>query len=318
MVNQQDATGDFFGESALIQLADSLFDTSMMPAGRKYADVDTLRPGNCYIMPLPDDSVAETSADYDLLTLTCHTFFASRNPLLTTDLPFRSYGVAGDPVPYSVRADNMLNILLLFCFVLFIVSLAHSRNFLARQLKDFFWPLHHDDMEGETGGGMRFTLFLSLVNALVLAISSYLLLTDTVTANIILQAGIGLVGVIFAVFVSYYCVKWMVGAIVNLVFFGVKKNLQWMTLQLQVSALEGVLLFPMLALQIYFDFSNENALFYIGGVLFLNKIITFYKSFKIFFQGNGLYSQTFLYFCALEIAPLLAFGGAGLAIIDLI
>ena len=69
-------------------------------------------------------------------------------------------------------------------------------------------------------------------------------------------------------------------------------------------------------LQIYFDFSTENALIYIGFVLFLNKILTFYKAYQIFFRGNGLYLQTFLYFCTLEIAPMLALGGAGLAIID--
>ena len=90
-----------------------------------------------------------------------------------------------------------------------------------------------------------------------------------------------------------------------------------MALQLQVAALQGVLLFPMLTLQIYFDFSAENSIIYISVVLFLNKILTFYKSFQIFFKGNGLYLQTFLYFCALEIVPLLAFGGFGLTIIDL-
>ena len=318
MAAQQDTTATFYSESALFQLADSLFDVPAVTAAAKHGAPDTLRPGKCYIMPLPGDSAKADEQCYDLLALERQTFFTPNDTLLPADAPFRSYGVAGDPVPYTVRADNMITLLLLFSFVLFIVSLAHSKHFLARQLKDFFWPLHHDNNDDEAGGGMRFVAFLALVNVLVLAISSYLLVTESLNDNIGVQAGIGLVGAFFAVFVCYYCLKWAAGALVNTVFFGTKKNLQWIVLQLQVSALEGVLLFPMLALQIYFDFSNENALFYIALVLFLNKIITFYKSFKIFFQGNGLYLQTFLYFCALEIAPLLAFGGAGLAIIDLI
>ena len=317
MVAQQDATETLFNESALFQMADSLLDMTTTTTGKAYVSVDTLHPGNCYIMPVPDDSLAKEPVDYDLLTLTRQTFFTGKDSLLPTDLPFHSYGVAGDPVPYTVRTDNMLTILLLFCFVLFIVSLAHSKNFLIRQLKDFFWQQYYDN-DSETSSELRFMVFLSFVNVLVLAISSYLLVTDAIASSFNMQAGLALVGVIFAVFVCYYFLKWTVGSIVNMVFFGVKKNLLWMRLQLQVSALECVLLFPMLALQIYFDFSNENALFYIGVVLFLNKIITFYKSFIIFFQGNGLYLQTFLYFCALEIAPLLAFCGAGLAIIDLI
>jgi hypothetical protein len=253
-----------------------------------------------------------------LIELMGHTFFTDKDSTLRTDIPYRSYGVAGDPVPYSVRTDNTITILLLLCFVVFIVSLARTKHYIVTQAKEFFSHHSTDDDRHDTGGEMHFLMFLSIVDALVLAISTSLLATDFVGGRLFLNADVWLIAGMFAAFVAYFCLKWMVGSMVNIVFFGVKKNLQWMTMQLQVTALEGVLLFPMLTLQIYFDFSSENAIIFICFVLFLNKIITFYKSFQIFFQGNGLYLQTFLYFCALEIAPLLAFCGAGLAIMDLI
>lgn len=297
-------------EDALLQLHPKVW--------KGYVKADTLHPGECYIMPFPEDSVRELVIGPDLQEIARNKFFTERDYLQPTTLPYRSLGVAGDPVPYTVRADNSLTILLLFCFVLFIVSLAHSKHILAKHLKDFFWPTGYDHDSNESGGELRFMVFLSLVNALVLAISSYLLTTDIVGPNAIAGSGVMLIGVLFASFTAYYCLKWLVATIVNLTFFGVKKSLQWMTLQLQVTALQGVLLFPILALQIYFDFSTKNALLYIGIVLFLNKILTFYKSYQIFFRGNGLYLQTFLYFCSLEIAPMLALGGAGLTIIDTI
>jgi len=227
-------------------------------------------------------------------------------------------GMAGSPVPYRLRNDSLLTILLLLCFVFFIVSLARSKPFLARQLRNFLRKpgLSHDT--GESGGEIGILVFLSVVNAMVLAIATSLLLSDIFAKNILMQEGIAFIAAVFAGFMLYYCMKWAVGSFVNIVFFGVKKNLQWMALQLQVSAYDGVLLFPIIALLVYFDLSVENAIIYIVVVLFLNKIITFYKSYQIFFQGNGLYMQTFLYFCALEIVPLLAFGCAWLAIIDLI
>ena len=317
MVAQQDSLETAYGELSALLAEDSL---PVVPtvAWKGYTTVDTLHPGECYIMPFPDDSLEEETACIDLPAMLERTYFSQRDPLLPTGLPYRSMGVVGTPVPYTVRADNTLTILLLLCFVMFIVSVAHSKHFLLKQLKDFFWFSQPANAGSEGSGELRFMVFLSLVNVLVLSVSSYLLATDSVAQAIVARAGVTFVAISFAAFTAYFFLKWMAGTLVNTVFFGVKKNLQWMTLQLQVAALQGVLLFPMLALQIYFDFSGENAIIYICFVLFLNKILTFYKTFQIFFQGNGLYLQTFLYFCALEIAPLLAFYGAGLAIIDFV
>ena len=318
IIAPQDAQESLYDEFSAQLLEDAL--TELHPKVWKgYVQADTLRPGECYIMPFPEDSVPENILGDDLQDIVSNTFFTEKNPDLPTNLPYRSDGVAGDPVPYTVRGDNSLTILLLLCFVLFVVSLAHSKHFLAKQLKDFFWPAANDHYDGsESSGELRFMVFLSLVNALVLAISTYLLSSNAIDQKVIESTGVMLIAIFFASFTSYYCLKWLVASIVNLTFFGGKKSLQWMTLQLQVTALEGVLLFPVLALQIYFDFSAENALIYIGLVLFLNKILIFYKAYQIFFKGNGLYLQTFLYFCSLEIAPMLALCGAGLAIIDTI
>ena len=317
MVAQQDSIETAYGEFSALIAEDSLLGVPTV-SWRGYTSVDTLRPGECYIMPFPEDSLTDGSLGIDLPAMLENTYFSQRDSLLPTGLPYRSMGVVGTPVPYTVRADNTLTILLLLCFVLFIVSLAHSKHFLLKQLKGFFWFTQPANAGSEGSGELRFMTFLSLVNVLVLSISSYLLATNSVSQPIVARAGVTFVAILFAAFTAYFFLKWMVGTLVNTVFFGVKKNLQWIILQLQVAALQGVLLFPMLALQIYFDFSGKSAIIYICFVLFLNKILTFYKTFQIFFQGNGLYLQTFLYFCALEIAPLLAFYGAGLAIIDFV
>ena len=243
-------------------------------------------------------------------------YFVQRDSTLRTDLPYRSYGVAGDPVPYTVRNDNSITILLIVCFVLFVVSVSHSQRFIVRQLKNFVYVSHSSDSTAETGGELWFQVFLAMVNCLVLAIGSYLFAADIVAGDFTTGIDVILIAVFFAIFLVFFCCRWLVGTIVNIVFFGVKKNLQWIKAQLLVTALEGVMLYPMLLLLVYFDFSSENAIYYFVFVLVLNKILTFYRSWLIFFKQNGLFLQNILYFCALEIAPLLAFGGAWLAVID--
>jgi len=49
----------------------------------------------------------------------------------------------------------------------------------------------------------------------------------------------------------------------------------------------------------------------------LVKILTFYKSYIIFFKQKRYFLQIILYFCALEIVPLFALWGGLLSIVDL-
>jgi hypothetical protein len=101
---------------------------------------------------------------------------------------------------------------------------------------------------------------------------------------------------------------------VNLVFFDHKRNKQYFLTLLFLYSLEGVLLYPIVALLTFFDISAQSVAYYTISVVILVKILTFYKCFVIFFRQNGLYLQIILYFCALEIIPLFALWG-GLAVI---
>ena len=78
---------------------------------------------------------------------------------------------------------------------------------------------------------------------------------------------------------------------------------------------EGVLLFPVVMLLTYFNLSLDAAIIYALIVVGLVKILSFYKSYIIFFRGNGSFLQIFLYFCALEVVPLFALWG-GLVLIS--
>lgn len=94
-----------------------------------------------------------------------------------------------------------------------------------------------------------------------------------------------------------------------------EKNEQWLKAYLFLLSCEGVLLFPVVMLLSYFDLSLQVAVIYTIIVLVLVKILSFYKSYLIFFKRNGLFLQIILYFCALEVVPLSALWG-GLVLIS--
>jgi hypothetical protein len=107
--------------------------------------------------------------------------------------------------------------------------------------------------------------------------------------------------------VGYFTVKWWLYTFVNTVFFGSKKNKHWLKTKLFISSMEGVVFLPVLLLQAYFDITEKNVVIYFVVVLIFVKILTFFKCYVAFFRRNVVKLQIILYFCALEMVPLIAF-----------
>ena len=197
-----------------------------------------------------------------------------------------------------------------------VVSIAHSQHFIERQLKDFFYVPHNDTNISETSGELRFQLFLVLLACLLEAIGTYQFTKYYIADTFVLDSEFMLVTILFGIFIGYHALKWTLYAVVNGVFFGSQQNVQWQKLLLFITASFGVMLFPVVMLVIYFELSLQNALIYLGFVFILTKFLTFYKSWSIFFRQNDLFLQNILYFCTLEIIPVLTLASGILVLID--
>lgn len=220
-------------------------------------------------------------------------------------------GVAGDPVPYTVRGDDLITGLLLTCMVLVAVSMAKSRRFITRQLKTFVYiPRDSETSITETSSEVRFQLFLVLQTCLQFSIFQYFYTQHYIGDTFILESQYLLIAIFFGMFTAYFIAKGLLYTAVNSVFFGSRKNMQWLKSQLFVTSTEGLLLFPVILLQVYFDLPIQNTVIYFLIVLIFVKSLTFYKCLFIFFRHTGRFLQIILYFCALEIMPIAAFWGA--------
>lgn len=278
---------------------------------------DSLPESPVAIDTMATGSVAKES--YHLKDWADRGFFDSMDSLGTQNVQrANALGVAGEQLSYTVRSDSAISILLLACFVVFVLSTSRSIGFLTRQLKAFVFPTHNDNTENGATAVMPFLVFLVFVDCLTLAIGSYVIATNMLDARFRLNSDIYVIGALFGLFVLYFVVKRMLYKMVNAVFFDSKRNLQMTHTFIFLAAAEGVLLFPMVLLQVYFNLTEKKALIYFGLVLILNKLLSFYKGWNIFFKQNGGTLQTFLYFCALELVPLLALVGIWLMTIDLL
>ena len=237
--------------------------------------------------------------------------FFSKDTLFHPELPGGRYGVAGDPVPYSVHNDNIITSLLLLCFVLAVIAFANARGFLERQAKRFFYQPHGDTTEIlETSNELRFQGFLVLLTSILISLLFYFYTFNHFSDTFTLSSQYYLIAIYSAITVGYFLVKALLYTLVNITFFGGKKNGQWLKSLLFITSLEGVLLFPAVILQTYFGLAGLNVEIYFIIVLIIVKLLTIYKCYTIFFKQNVVRLQIILYLCTLEIIPLLAFWGA--------
>ena len=134
--------------------------------------------------------------------------------------------------------------------------------------------------------------------------------THYIGTTFILSSQYHLIAIFLGMNLSYYILKSAIYAIVNSVFFERKKNVQWQKTLLFLISMEGVMIFPAVMVRSYFDIPIQSITIYSLIVVVFVKLLTFYKSYAIFFRQIHPFFQIILYFCALEAVPMAAFWGA--------
>ena len=255
---------------------------------------------------LPGHDKGRNMMDVDLPQYYRESYF-SRDSLLHPELPGGRYGVPGDPVPYNVHNDDVITSLLLACFVIAVISIAHARNFFAHQLTHFFYLPHEGSTSySATASEQRTQTFLVGVAALLLALLYYFYTLEFIGDTFVLTSPYYLILIYLGIIAGYLLLKILLYTIVNAVFFNGKRNGQWIRSLLFITSVEGIFSFPIVLIIAYTTQSIQNVVVYFIILLIFVKLLTFYKTYAIFFRRNVVRLQIILYFCALELVPMLA------------
>ena len=227
------------------------------------------------------------------------------------------YGVLGTPLAHMAVHDDLITLLLLGCLLFFCFTLSHFWDFFTRQTEALFYSRKSEQAEG-TGIEFQIMLGLLAVSCLVCSILYYLYVMAFVSETHILSSDYLLLAVFFGVIVAYHALHFLLYHIVNITFFDKRMNRKFLTSNLFLSGMVGILLLPGIFLLAHYGFTALSMVIYAGFVLFLVKILSFYKSYNIFFKRNVFFLQIILYFCALEIIPLVMLIGGLSAIVDIL
>ena len=252
---------------------------------------------------LPGHGIARDLKEVNIPQYYRENFF-SNDSLYHEEVAVTRHGISGDPVPYSPHNDDIITGLLLICFFFIMFVMSRISRFMIRQAKDFFYTSKSENLLMETGLEIRMQIVFGVVACLQLALMYYYYVMRYVSDDFILDSEYALLGIYLVVFIAYFSIKTALYSMVNNVFFRRRKNLQFIGSWLFITSIESVLLFPLVLLQTYFQISVEIAAYYLISVLVFVKILTFYKSYVIFFKQKDFFLQIILYFCTLEMIPL--------------
>lgn len=215
-------------------------------------------------------------------------------------------GVAGDPVPYRLRHDDIVTSTLLVSFVLMMWVIAASWKFLRVMVKDFFYHrirpnLFADRVDTELRG--RF--FLVAQTCFLQGILFVDYVQDALPETFEQASPYGLLAIATTVVGIYYLSKLCFYNFVNSVFFDAAHRRLWNDTYFVSILLIGVILLPLTLLVVFFDLPFSQALSAYVLLMAFVKILLLYKANRIFFSSFSGSLHVILYFCALEIAPLL-------------
>ena len=262
---------------------------------------------------LPGHGIGRSLKDVNLPKYYRENFF-SKSDMYHPELDSKHFGMAGEPIPYSTRNDNVITALMLLCFVITMIAFSLTRNVLVSQAKNFFHLASANKDLSETSLEIRSQLFLVVQTCLLWALLYFFYTKEYVATSFNIPDEYLLVAIFFGVFAGFFVARYIVYSLVNAVFFDGKRNRRFLHTHLFIDSCEGLLLFPIVALLTFFEISAISVVYYTVSVLVLVKILTFYRTLIIFFRQKALYLQIILYFCTLEIVPLIALWG-GLSVI---
>lgn len=276
---------------------DSAIQATFQPAEIRYSErPDTLR--------LPGQPIGKSYKDFSLPLYYKETYFKN-DSLYHPEINGGRMGIPGDPVPYQPSGDNVISLLLIFCFLITVQVVPRSIRFIMVQLKDLFYNMREDSVElKETAGEVNYQLFLCLQAGLLLSLTFFFYSEEKISETYILQSEYALMGVFFLVLLGYFGIKELLYSWVCTTFFTGRQRKHMAVSRLFLVAMEGVLMLPSVFVYVYFGLSVMWLVDYTIVVVLLIKLLSFYKSYSIFFRKNGNYLQNFLYFCTLEITPL--------------
>jgi len=241
------------------------------------------------------------TAPYD----TCSLFRA--DTLLYAEVPYRPYGYAATDTPFRLRNEGWSGVLLLVCLLLAASLVLRLQKKFRELLRGVFFPIPGKTDEPATYDPLRNSTRLVAVVLLSVAaaVVTFAYTQHDVGFYPFPETPYLLFAAILVLWLAYFLVKRLLNSFVNWVFFRKEKIFTWQRANTFLLAAESVLFLALALVVVYLPVSpKEMQIMALILVVFV-KIVLLFKTYQIFFPKMYGTLHLIVYFCTLELTPLL-------------
>lgn len=214
--------------------------------------------------------------------------------------------IAGDAIPFSFRGNDYVTggLLLLLFFTVLIT--ARSSRYLIAAVGDFFQARHHENLfDDSVETKMRGRGFLVFQLCVTMGVLLFDFVQEEMPEVPCRVSPYWVLGLNVALCLAWMCLRLLLYCQVNRILFEREARHTWMDGLLLITIGEGLLLLPVTLLVVYFDLSYTYQQTLVILITAIGEILLLYKTYITFFKYRGGGVHNILYFCALEIIPLL-------------
>lgn len=244
-------------------------------------------------------------AHADLSRYSYRNNFFSDSAYFHSELRVTQLGIAGEPLPYRLRSDDYVTGMLLLSFFLVAFFIVHMQHVFLEKLKRLFFRSNNRDLSVndaiESHIQTLFVIQSSFSAAILFFCYTQMRLPhvcNSLSPYLLLAVDTGL-------FLFYYTAKIIVYRFVNWVFFDKDKRRLWLETYLLTIMLTGVAAFLLALIVVYFSLPFRAMVITVFAIIGLSKLLLVIKCKQIFFNLNYSIFHLILYFCTLELIPIL-------------
>ena len=233
-------------------------------------------------------------------------FFAG-DTLLHAEVPYRPFGFAASSVPFHLRNDGWSGVFLFLCLLLAAGLALRLRKVFSELVRNAFFPIPGKTDDPIVDDPLRYSTRLVAVClfSLSLAMVAFTYTQCDVSYYPFPETPYILFFVFFVLSLCYFLTKKLMGSFVNWIFFRREKIFTWKRSYTFLLAAESVV-FLFFALVVVFLPVPVNIIRLIAlSIVVFFKILLLFKIYQIFFPKMYGTLHLIVYFCTLELMPLL-------------
>ena len=233
-------------------------------------------------------------------------FFAD-DTLFRAEVPVSHYGFAPTSTPFRLRSDGWSGLLLLVCLLLAASLVLRLRGKFGELLRGVFLPIPGRTDKPIVDDPLRYSTRLVAVSLLSLTAA---MVTFTYTQHasaffLFPETPYILFAALFLLWIVYFLTKRMLTGFVNWVFFRSEKIFTWQRAYTFIYVAEAMLSLVLALVVVYQPVPPGDVLLSTSCLVVFVKILLLFKTYQIFFPKMYGSLHLIVYFCTLEIMPLL-------------